>query len=312
MSTIQKDRPREFAHPSRSSGGFTLIELLVVIAVIGVLAAFLGVAVMGVANKARVENTRALLNRVASGLSTYFSRYNAYPPTDLPGSAYAGSVPNTPAVPGGSRGLAYERSKNLHFYLGALLCSFEGFRPGAGAPIPTVRKINEPLANWKLADLDGNEAGKVTQFEPPQPLPANNGAITYTPPPAANLRRIIDAFGNPIGYRGRDPNLPTPLPIAFQPTQFAQNHSASAPGGVAHRKFQYQNGPILETSTADNRTTFDLWSLGADGQGGPQGPDAPGGEPNLVTPTLSAVTGGPVPQKTQLFISDDLTNWFSN
>jgi hypothetical protein len=68
------------------------------------------------------------------------------------------------------------------------------------------------------------------------------------------------------------------------------------------------DGPAIQTSTSDNRRTFDLWSLGADGLGGPSGADVDNSvqpEPQPNNPTVAG------PNK-NLVIGDDMTNWFTN
>lgn len=64
--------------------GFTLIELLVVLGIIGLLAAFLGVFIANIREGARRQRTRALLERIEIGLSSYKERFLADPPSALP------------------------------------------------------------------------------------------------------------------------------------------------------------------------------------------------------------------------------------
>lgn len=69
-----------------SRSGFTLIELLTVVAIIGVLAAVLIPAAMGVQKRAKVANSQTALGGWASGLVRYKQAYGFYP--NLAGGTY--------------------------------------------------------------------------------------------------------------------------------------------------------------------------------------------------------------------------------
>ena len=66
-----------------SPRGFTLVEMLVVIAIIGILAAFLVVAVSGALWKAKQTKIKMEVNQLASAMETFKSKYGSYPPVDL-------------------------------------------------------------------------------------------------------------------------------------------------------------------------------------------------------------------------------------
>jgi prepilin-type N-terminal cleavage/methylation domain-containing protein len=59
--------------------GFTLIELLTVIAIIGILAAVLFPAAIGVQKRARIANSQTAMSSWASGLVRYKQSYGHYP-----------------------------------------------------------------------------------------------------------------------------------------------------------------------------------------------------------------------------------------
>lgn len=67
---------------NRSEGAFTLIELLVVIAIITMLMAFLAVFVVGVIERAKIANTKAIVDALDKGCGTYRQAYNVYPPNN--------------------------------------------------------------------------------------------------------------------------------------------------------------------------------------------------------------------------------------
>lgn len=72
-----------------SRPGFTLIELLTVVAIIGVLAAVLIPAAMGVQKRAKIANSQTSLGGWASGLVRYKQAYGFYP--NLAGGTYPSS-----------------------------------------------------------------------------------------------------------------------------------------------------------------------------------------------------------------------------
>lgn len=90
--------------------GFTLIELLIVIGIITVLMSILIVGMGFLRNKARVEATTMLINRIRVGLNEYNLAFSAYPPDE------------------GS----YEGSQNLYNFLGKSFEIEQGYDPATG------------------------------------------------------------------------------------------------------------------------------------------------------------------------------------
>jgi prepilin-type N-terminal cleavage/methylation domain-containing protein len=82
----------------RKEDGFTLLELLIVIGIIGLLAAFLGLAVIMLKKKAPVENTRAMLKKIEIGCNAYQNYFpRQFPPRGTPDTnttALAGHLSN--------------------------------------------------------------------------------------------------------------------------------------------------------------------------------------------------------------------------
>lgn len=68
-------------HRCSTPRGFTLIEMLVVISIIGVLAALVGINVMGASQTARIDATTTQLHQLGNALDLYHLKYNRYPST---------------------------------------------------------------------------------------------------------------------------------------------------------------------------------------------------------------------------------------
>jgi len=65
----------------RKRRGFTLIEMLVVISIIGVVAAIIGVNVMGADQGARIDTTATQIHQVGGALDVYRLKFHDYPST---------------------------------------------------------------------------------------------------------------------------------------------------------------------------------------------------------------------------------------
>jgi general secretion pathway protein G len=61
--------------------GFTLLEILVVIAILGLLTAAVGVAVVPLFIRAKIDTTRNNITDIKTSLQTYFLRKGKYPDT---------------------------------------------------------------------------------------------------------------------------------------------------------------------------------------------------------------------------------------
>ncbi len=163
----------------RDRGGFTLLELLVVIAIIGILAAFLAVFVGGLTRKAKIEKTRALLNRLSTGLQSYKEQYLNYPPSAQPFN---------------------DGSRNLHWYMVAPQVRRTAIDPvtGVGTFVqvgPFVQNLNNSevrngQANpWLNAPFNNALASQITDmwnssfgYYCAQVGPVYGGTNHYSPP----------------------------------------------------------------------------------------------------------------------------------
>lgn len=143
-------------------GGFTLLELLVVIAIIGILAAFLAMFVGGLTRKAKIEKTRALINRISTALQSYKEKYLNYPPSGPP---------------------LNDGARNLHWYLVAP----QTLRTGINPTNPAVFVLEEAgpfLTNLNNSEVRNNQAN---------PWTGTGGA-------SASASQIIDTWGWQLGY----------------------------------------------------------------------------------------------------------------
>ncbi len=148
---------------ARREGGFTLLELLVVIAIIGILAAFLAMFVGGLTRKAKIEKTRALLNRLSVAAQSYKERYLIYPPSGV-----------TPFSDG---------SRNLHWYLVAPQTVRTGIDPTNPANF-TLEEAGPFLANLNNSEVRNGVAN-------PWMAPNGNTALAS---------QVIDTWGHAFGY----------------------------------------------------------------------------------------------------------------
>lgn len=145
----------------RREGGFTLLELLVVVAIIGILAAFLAVFVGGLTRKAKIEKTRALLNRLSTGLQSYKEQFLAYPPSAQPFN---------------------DGARNLHWYMVAPQVRRTAIDPVTGVgTFVQVGPFVQNLSNGEVRNGNANPWG----------APPYNNALAS---------QVIDAWGTAFGY----------------------------------------------------------------------------------------------------------------
>ena len=70
---------REPAMRANGRSGFTLVEIMVVVVIIGILATFFIVRIVGRGDKARVDTTKAMLVQIASQLDIFKLDHGRYP-----------------------------------------------------------------------------------------------------------------------------------------------------------------------------------------------------------------------------------------
>lgn len=70
---------RSDARGAHREGGFTLIEMMVVIVIIGIIAGLAIVQLTSKADKAKAEQTKAMISQVASQIDMFKLEFNRYP-----------------------------------------------------------------------------------------------------------------------------------------------------------------------------------------------------------------------------------------
>lgn len=66
----------------KNNKGFSLVEIMIVVAIIGIIMATMGSKLFGGLDKAKVKNTKVMMQRVADALEMYNTDCNSYPSTD--------------------------------------------------------------------------------------------------------------------------------------------------------------------------------------------------------------------------------------
>lgn len=174
----------------RNQSAFTMIELLVVISIIGLLMSVLGVALTNVMSKSKVQATKATIQKLESGISSYESAFSKLPPSD------PGKLPDPDKLSG-------KRWKVRNFQDSGLLVGLLGQElkaPGPKDPATgdMIRwKIVGPfIEEFKLAELGiaGEQTGRRGAQALKQPksrseIGGNSSSI-----------RIVDGWGREMGF----------------------------------------------------------------------------------------------------------------
>ena len=201
-----------------SSKGFTLIELLTVIAIIGLLAAILIPAAMGVQRRAKAATSQTVMSGWCSGILRYKQAYGFYP--GLGAASYptadtcvklesgnnagifimtlAGRNPNGSSLQSGFTGNRAKYNRNSEAFIDFAPQDFEDFAKLATVPISdTTGSIGSP--NY-LVDRFGNRNIRVViDYD-------NNGALksaTGAPTPVAAIPTEIAGYSTTAGYPAR-------------------------------------------------------------------------------------------------------------
>jgi general secretion pathway protein G len=66
---------------NRRRRGMTLIEIMVVMVILGLIAGMVGIAVVGAADRARVDRTKTDISNLQGALDLYKARHGRYPDT---------------------------------------------------------------------------------------------------------------------------------------------------------------------------------------------------------------------------------------
>ena len=205
---------------STRSRGFTLVELLVVIAIIGILAAFITPAYLGVRRSAFESTVSSELAQLEGSIDKFRTEYGFYPSDFSEFVAADGSVGISSAEPSAgaksphtaadllatlrervARELVGQDALNIHRLI-ELMDRLAPTQPGVGAVVEMAcvdlacRILNVPMYTY----LGGAVHDRV-EF---------NGWIGMLPPDeaAAEARRWLDASTSAFGSPSRSPSAP--------------------------------------------------------------------------------------------------------
>jgi len=148
--------------------GFTLIEMLTVLTILVFLIAFFGRRFVQMGNKARINATQQLINKIGTALALYQAECHALPPDTGYGQSLGTQTSGTPPV------VTYD-SGSLWRYLAQ----------------PVVKVITHPNGKEK------RQLGPYTTFKYDP-----SGYTELQPYDHGKSYYVVDAWGRPIGYVG--------------------------------------------------------------------------------------------------------------
>lgn len=304
-----RNHPTPQRRPTRISG-FTMIELMVVIVIIAILVGLLLPAIGGVQRNVRNAAVQAEINRLASAIVAFKTKYGSEPPGTIT-LCEAAADWNLPAF-ARDRALirqlwpqfnfavdrkintdsdmtdriGLEAGETLVFFLGGLPDQSSG--PKKFALLPFSRNPQDPFSylstanreksaydfeTGRLVDLDNDDFPEFLDSYPGQTAP-----IIYFSSYEGNGYRAAD-------YPGNKATVDKTIPIE-----------------------PYRQGNNL-TSPTYNKGTFQLISPGLDHEYGPGGPFEQGATiplPGYMRPGTYAVTVAPEDRRTE---RDNITNF---
>lgn len=196
--------------------GFTLIELLTVVAIIGVLAAVLIPAAMGVQKRAKIANSQTALGGWASGLVRYKQAYGFYP--NLAGGTYpsadtcfkleegtgvanrgavlvmclSGRNPNGGALSAGGAGNRIKWNRNAETFVDFAREDYEDF-----TKLPSGTDASLGSGNYLVDRLGNRNIRVVIDFNGNGSIASASGAPSPNTGIPADIRNLSSSTGIP-------------------------------------------------------------------------------------------------------------------
>ncbi len=228
----------------RARGGFTLVEMLVVVGILVVLTSLLIVGLRTSVEKAKNQNTKALIGRIKTALESYHADFRDYPPDGYDAERVGEALPHVDGVfvgipVAGGQPRRLKATASLMYFLCRPLVSLS-FRGDASSGDPRNRvykSVGPYLEELSESNFSRPQAtrsdGSVVAFRPDFPWIAND---FWDAPGNMRLCEIIDAYGRPLCYdrvRAFDRASPGATNVFFQPDRF-QNTGGAATSGKGY------------------------------------------------------------------------------
>lgn len=234
-------------------GGFTLVEMLVVVGILVVLTSLLIVGLRTSVEKAKNQNTKALIGRLKTALESYHADFRDYPPDGY--DTEGGVVPNNDGVPvgipvAGGQPRRLKATSSLMYFLCRPLVSLS-FRGDVSSSDPRNRVYKavgpylKELGESNFSRPQATRAdGSVVAFRPDFPWIAND---FWDSPGNMRLCELVDAYGRPLCYdkvKAYDRANPGLTNAFYQPDRFQNTAGAAGKGYRVHPDTNYMESSM--------------------------------------------------------------------